>query len=66
MRASTSNPTYFYYFISADLSMFLTDSGVSGSQTYSLEFWLANDNDYCSNESVQLGEYQMNIIEIKP
>jgi len=66
MRASTSNPTYFYYYISTDLAMFYTDSGVSGSQTYSLEYWLANDNDYCTAESVQLGEYQLNIIEIKP
>lgn len=66
MRASTTNPTEFYYFISTNLSMQFIDSGVSGSQTYTLEYWLCNDNGYCSAESVQLGERYLNIVEFKP
>jgi hypothetical protein len=56
----------FFLFLSSNLSMNLVDSGVSGSQTYTLEYWLANDNGACSAESVFLGERYFNIVEIRP
>lgn len=66
MRPTTTNPSGFFLFLSSNLSMNLVDSGVSGSQTYTLEYWLANDNGACSAESVFLGERYFSIVEIRP
>lgn len=65
IRSTSTNPSGFYLFTSANLSMSFVDSGVSGNQTYTLEYWLTNDNNNCSVESVQLGERYINVIEHK-
>lgn len=63
-RTTTSNPTNFFYFLSSNLSMYLTDN-VTGNNTYTLEFWLTNDNGACSVETVNICDYQLNVIQIR-
>lgn len=58
------NSTGGYLFISSNLAMYLTDN-VTGNNTYLIEYWLANDNNACSVESVNIGDYTFNVIQIK-
>lgn len=58
------NTTGGHPYISSNLSMSFIDD-ISGTQTYTLEFWLTNDNNACSVESVAIGDYQLNVVQIK-
>jgi len=53
-----------YWYISSNLAMYLTDNA-TGNNTYLIEYWLANDNNACSAESVNIGDYTFNVIQIK-
>ncbi len=58
-------PTNFWLRFAGNLSMSFIDTGISGSQTYTVQYWLAND--YASNtEAVVIGERYLNVIELKP
>lgn len=58
------NSTGGYWYISSNLAMYLTDN-VTGNNTYLIEYWLANDNSDCSVESINIGDYMFNVIQIK-
>jgi hypothetical protein len=58
------NATGGHPYISSNLAMYFIDD-ISGNQTYTLEYWLANDNGACSVESINISDYQLNIIQIK-
>lgn len=58
------NATGGHPYISSNLSLCLTDN-VSGNNTYTLEYWLANDNNNCSSESVNICDYSFNVVQFK-
>ncbi|GIV32922.1 MAG: hypothetical protein KatS3mg031_0457 [Chitinophagales bacterium] len=62
MTTANYVPSGFWYYISSNLSMSIMDTGVSGNQTYSLEYWLPNEHS--ATENVRLGERYMNVIEL--
>lgn len=57
-------PTSFWYFHSNTLSFNIIDTGVSGNQTYSVEYWLPNEFG-SSTELVWIGQRSMNVIELR-
>lgn len=64
MTTASYVPSNFWYYISDNLSFDIIDSGVSGSQTYSVEYWLPNEHS--ATENVRLGERYLNVIELRP
>ncbi|HRN95605.1 MAG TPA: hypothetical protein PL084_12855, partial [Chitinophagales bacterium] len=63
LTAASYVPSNFWYFNSGNLSINYVDTGVSGSQTYTLQYWLPNENASYT-EVVQLGERNMHVIEL--
>lgn len=57
-------PNYFWYNKSSNLAFNIVDTGVSGSQTYSVQYWLPNE--YSGTESIRIGERYMSVIELHP
>jgi hypothetical protein len=56
-------PSSFWYYNSNTLSFDFVDTGVSGSQTYSVEYWLPNE--FSNTEAVFIGERALNVIELR-
>ncbi|CAN5214590.1 hypothetical protein BH09BAC1_BH09BAC1_18060 [soil metagenome] len=55
-------PSNFWFFNSNDLSMNVIETGLSGNQTYTVEYWLPNE--FSATEGVRLGFRSMNVIEL--
>lgn len=55
-------PSSFWYFNSNNLSFNIIDSGVSGNQTYTVQYWLPDE--YGATEYVRLGARYLNVIEL--
>jgi len=63
LTAASYVPSSFWYYNSNTLSFNYVDTGISGSQSYSIEFWLPNEHS--ASEVVFLSERIMNVIELK-
>lgn len=55
-------PSGFWYYNSNTLSMDVIETGLSGNQTYTLEYWLPNE--FSATEYVRLGDRDLNVIEL--
>lgn len=55
-------PTSFWYYNSNNLTFDIIDTGVSGSQTYTVQYWLPDE--FSSTEYVRLGSRRLNVIEL--
>ncbi len=62
MSVANYVPTNFWFFNSNNLSINVIDTGVSGSQTYTVEYWMPNE--FGSTENVRLGSRRLNVIEL--
>lgn len=62
LTVANYTPTNFWYFNSNNLSMNVVETGLSGNQTYTVEFWLPNE--FAGTETVRLGSRNMNVIEL--
>lgn len=55
-------PTNFWFFNTGNISMNVIETGLSGSQTYTVEYWMPNE--HAATESVRIGDRDMNVIEL--
>lgn len=63
LTPASTVPTNFWYYNSNTLSFNYVDTGVSGSQTYSIQYWLPNE--FSQTEAVFFGERYMHVIELR-
>ncbi len=55
-------PSGFWYYLSNNMSFNVIETGLSGNQTYTVEYWLTNE--YGGTEYVRIGDRDMNVIEL--
>ncbi|MEX0812536.1 MAG: hypothetical protein WD048_10000 [Chitinophagales bacterium] len=64
VKLTTSSYTYdyFWFYNSNNFSFNVVDSGVSGNQSYSIQYWLPDEFTY--TEYVRIGSRNLNVIEL--